>query len=384
MDENDIDPRDIPWARNRGHFEPDNLDSIRGSKRYFRVKGFAWYRQHKPPTGCSRTWASAHSWCVIDLRQQRIIHKYGQDCRTCGGKSTPSFNEEARRRMAEYVCQRYLYRTGQLEWTRDSQPDMTDLSGERDGPHDQSRCDMCKMLGHSCRSRARDTQSHYYSSSSESSQSPPQPPPIVVYRPAVPPQPCTICGSTDHSYWSCTSRRSEQVRVSSISKVQVATESGRSYPRPRRPAPPRPVIHCTTCGSTDHSHRSCTSRRPEQVRASNTNQVQVATASGSSNARPGGLAGVRAAFARLGALLFGRRQWSRCTTVCYGWTRTSKVCGWTSFSVYSIVCVHVYLVILQKLLWTPSPYHSVYLYCNARILIQLRDYNYGHGPYRTT
>ena len=152
MQEKNIDPDDVLHFTTRPTcipYDPHNLDSVRGSQRYFRVRGFAWYRQHNSNTGCSRTWASAHSWCILDLREQKIVHRYGQECRTCGGKGTPSFSEEARRRMAEYACQQHLYRT-KREQRPAVDPDMRDLSGQRDGPHDSSNCDMCKLLGNSC------------------------------------------------------------------------------------------------------------------------------------------------------------------------------------------------------------------------------------------
>ena len=41
-------------------------------------------------------------------------------------------------------------------------PDMRDLSGQRDGPHDSSNCDMCKLLGYSC-NNASDRPSGGYS-----------------------------------------------------------------------------------------------------------------------------------------------------------------------------------------------------------------------------
>ena len=152
MEEYDIDPDDVFHITTRPSsipYDPYNLDSVRGSQRYFRVRGFSWYRHHDSNTGCSRTWASAHSWCILDLRKQKIVHRYGQECRTCGGRGTPSFSEEARGRMAEYACQQHLYRT-KREQRPAVDPDMRDLSGQRDGPHDSSNCDMCKLLGHSC------------------------------------------------------------------------------------------------------------------------------------------------------------------------------------------------------------------------------------------
>lgn len=143
---NGIRSRDIPRD---DRLNPRDIDSIRSSKRYFCVRGFAWFYHHESRTGCSRRWASANSWCVIDLKQQMIIHVYGQYCKSCGGKSTPYFEDEVVRRMAQYACQTHLYRTSQRR-KKASMPDMSDFSRGREGPHNQSCCEMCQILGHSC------------------------------------------------------------------------------------------------------------------------------------------------------------------------------------------------------------------------------------------
>ena len=114
------------------------------------MKGFAWFYQHGEPV-CSHRWASAHAWCVVDLQDQVFVHMYAQKCKRCDQwNNKPKFEEEAKRRMAEHVCKIYLCRIGQLEWGDTTLPNMEDLSGGREGEHDESGCEMCRILGRSC------------------------------------------------------------------------------------------------------------------------------------------------------------------------------------------------------------------------------------------
>lgn len=87
MREKSIIPGDVFHKSNhiRGHrmcFNPLKLRSFHSSPRYILVKGFAWYYTHQPCTheSCTHSWSSFHSWCIIDLRQQRIRYKYCQRC----------------------------------------------------------------------------------------------------------------------------------------------------------------------------------------------------------------------------------------------------------------------------------------------------------------
>ena len=148
MSKQNIEPRNVPATNFAGPF--DNPDNFRGSKRFFRVKGFAWFCKHGKPV-CSYTWASAHAWCVVDLRNQEFVHKYSQKCKKCNNWNIkPIFEGEAKRRMAEHACKIYLCRIGELEWSDPAWPNMEDLSGRREGEHDMSGCEMCRILGQSC------------------------------------------------------------------------------------------------------------------------------------------------------------------------------------------------------------------------------------------
>jgi len=137
-----------------GGTDPNDLKAVKKSRRYFRVKGHAEFDEHQDPGGgdCSRTWQSAHAWCIMDLKEQGIILKFGQDCQKCEGMVFPEFDEEALERMADYAVNSYLRKMGALP--RQHEPlDMSDLADAlEDGkpPHDEKRCHMFKSLGRSC------------------------------------------------------------------------------------------------------------------------------------------------------------------------------------------------------------------------------------------
>ena len=117
----------------------------RGSKRYFEVKGFAWFRC----PGRDNRWPSAHSWCFIDLKTQTICYRDTQDCRKCESEADPEFTEESLERMAEYAVKRYLIKTGELDSVFN--PSIGDSDREtQGGPHDEDRCSRCRRLGGSC------------------------------------------------------------------------------------------------------------------------------------------------------------------------------------------------------------------------------------------
>ena len=149
MEEKDIDPARIP---SEDHVrDPSNPDSINGSGRYFRTKGFARFPRHRVLVpGCGRTWPSAHAWSVMDLKKQRICHRYSQECQRCEGAGEPVYDEEAIRRMAEWACDQYLVRVGRK--SREPYFGMVamDALDESSQPHDNRRCDMCRRLGRNC------------------------------------------------------------------------------------------------------------------------------------------------------------------------------------------------------------------------------------------
>lgn len=155
MENKGVSVAEIPNERN---FDPKHLDRIENSKRYFRCKAFARFGDHVHMktrlTICHRHWASAHAWCIMDLKTQQIIYYFSQKCQTCEGSANPDFDDEALQRMANWAVDAFLRRTGRL---RRDPFDLTDLYhvlnldlDDSKGPHDESRCDMCIKLGRSC------------------------------------------------------------------------------------------------------------------------------------------------------------------------------------------------------------------------------------------
>ena len=137
---------------NETAFNKRDLPHIRkNSRRYFHTKAFGSYR-----CVCGRGWKSAHSWCMTDLKKQRFFEKFGQDCQICECQVEPTFDLEAKRRMAEYAVDTYLRRSGKVKYPKYTESDAFDfgdwfdLLPDSTGPHDQARCETCKLLGTSC------------------------------------------------------------------------------------------------------------------------------------------------------------------------------------------------------------------------------------------
>ena len=115
----------------------------RESKRYFAVKGFAVFRCPVEP----RTWASAHTWCYMDLKTQTIHQHYTQDCRKCETEVLPNYDEAAVEHMAEYAVSQFLHRTGRGERPQRSY-DPNRKTKKR--YHDKKRCGRCKAMKGNC------------------------------------------------------------------------------------------------------------------------------------------------------------------------------------------------------------------------------------------
>ena len=153
MAENGVTTSEIP---EEPRVDPTKVETITQSKRYFKTKAFASFSGHERKEGfglCSRSWKSAHAWCVLDLKKQCIAHHLSQDCQTCNGRSTPDFDSESVKRMADYAVDRYLKLVGRRAWPTRDPFDFDDmfLALEDDRPpHDERRCEMCRKLGRSC------------------------------------------------------------------------------------------------------------------------------------------------------------------------------------------------------------------------------------------
>lgn len=141
MAENGVKEDDIPdeWG---GSFSEYNLywAHYADSKRYVEVKGFAQF--HCPNK--HHRWPSPHSWCLIDLKNQLICHRDGQNCRKCGTEVMPEFPKESLEAMAKQAARRHLERTGKL------QPAQKTPEEIQSGPHDARRCGKCRREGSIC------------------------------------------------------------------------------------------------------------------------------------------------------------------------------------------------------------------------------------------
>ena len=131
MAESNITPADIP---EEGPFI--SPEDAQGGKRYYEVKGFAWF------TCQDKSWPSAHAWCFIDLKKQVICFRYTQGCNKCEKKVSPEFSADSIQSMAEFVVRRFTgsWKGGGSDGPRETQG----------GPHDEGRCSKCEKLGSSC------------------------------------------------------------------------------------------------------------------------------------------------------------------------------------------------------------------------------------------
>ena len=125
----------------------NDLEAIRRSLRYYRTKGFASFFCSCRP----RNWKSAHAWCILDLRRQKVAHKYEQKCQKCESWVKPIFDEECMKRMARYAVDNYLIKTRRMR--RPLQRDDDDgriKRNEDELPHDEKGCRVCELVRGSC------------------------------------------------------------------------------------------------------------------------------------------------------------------------------------------------------------------------------------------
>ncbi len=106
---------DIP--EDEGDFtSPENH---KNSLRYYEFKGFAWFtcrEQHEPdsPDIKIRRWASARSWCFIDLKKQEICYRDTQECKVDNivAQPGPEFTEEVIQRWPNGWSRGFCLRLG--------------------------------------------------------------------------------------------------------------------------------------------------------------------------------------------------------------------------------------------------------------------------------
>ena len=134
MDERSVQKRKVPFEKPFNH---KILDQYKGSRRYFEVKGFAWFAC---PDCDKKPWPSAHAWCFIDLKMQKICFRYKQYCKNCENRVRPKFTQEALQKMAAHVVKWYLIKIGKIK--RMYKPS-TETDWTEGGRHDEKRCEKC-------------------------------------------------------------------------------------------------------------------------------------------------------------------------------------------------------------------------------------------------
>ena len=152
-----IDPTTVHRRPDWPKFRPWNRDSIMGSRRYVRVRGYG----HFFDPLCNRHWRSPYSWCVIDLRQQRIIYRYIQQCRQCEADCKPDFKDDAKEKMAEYACDIYL-----RERTKFPAIARPSAAVRRGRYHEVDLCQVCISDGYCIELTGSNSESEYYSDDS--------------------------------------------------------------------------------------------------------------------------------------------------------------------------------------------------------------------------
>ena len=143
MDEYNVQKRKVPFEQPFYMFR----ENYQESRRYILVKGFAWFNCEARHAKKKKPWPSAHAWCAIDLKMQRICRRYKQKCNKCETRVRPMFTPEAIEKMVTYAVKVYLIKIGAIKHKKRPGTETDETIG---GRHDEKRCEMCKILGHSC------------------------------------------------------------------------------------------------------------------------------------------------------------------------------------------------------------------------------------------
>ena len=147
----EVEQKDIPFERKFQAKERWTCLHKGKSLRYFRVKGAGWYHCHckQDQKGEPHSWASPHSWCIIDLYQHKIRYSWHESCQYCEKRQLPRFPLESINVMAEYAVKQYLKRLqGEDSSNCDSEEENEEDTNR--GPHQTTRCGMCRDLKRPC------------------------------------------------------------------------------------------------------------------------------------------------------------------------------------------------------------------------------------------
>ncbi len=137
MEKEGVLPSDIP--KEKSFYEGLN---IRGSKRYFEKHGVGHYDCDEE----DNDWNSVFSWCIIDLKKQKICYRYYEQCKKCETKAWPQFSYETIEKLAHLTVESFLFRTGRKERPERQGDPIRRIRG----PHDEERCEKCIETGQRC------------------------------------------------------------------------------------------------------------------------------------------------------------------------------------------------------------------------------------------
>ena len=148
-------------------------DKSKWSRRYFRGRAYGQFVcDHKLYLKPSKNWSSAHAWCILDLKEQKVEMKVKQKCslqelhmsedlkqlclRDYDQKEAtskdydgvePCFEDiDSVKHMVEWAVNLYLYLVGRLEREHSHHTSSYTPTAE----HKEWLCEMCKRLGRPC------------------------------------------------------------------------------------------------------------------------------------------------------------------------------------------------------------------------------------------
>ena len=171
MEENNISPEKVPKE------EPFDVDIFienlkkkeNWSNRYFR--GHALGKFECDGAICDHKWFSAYAWCILDLKEQKMIKKFRQNCSPKHHKDIEQlqigevpqsasepvndvrvgvkpryFDEDAARRMVEWAVGLFM----ELMGIKKREKADHDRSYRPTPEHHREECEMCQRLGKLC------------------------------------------------------------------------------------------------------------------------------------------------------------------------------------------------------------------------------------------
>ena len=155
MEENHISPSEIPQEKpfEWNWFFNKRRHRKRWSKRYFRV--YAKGKFECADSNCGHTWPSHCCWCIIDLKEQKIVRLFKQKCSKQKKKhlaedpdyqgECPTYTDKSVRRLARWAVKLHLYATGKIDKPAKSTDHYIPTA-----KHRVRECEMCGLLKGPC------------------------------------------------------------------------------------------------------------------------------------------------------------------------------------------------------------------------------------------